>query len=323
MSQLRKQETRVQKAAGLARVRQFPHEHILSRARSGRRRAQLLPERRVLALQLEHTVREDRVEHSGAREGEVRGEHAGVGPGGNNVYGAFSKIKTYRERHVSLMLVHEDLKLHDRLSATDEPLSPVLHAQVLDEAARHLQARHPFAAHILEVRVKRRGLRNALAVRVRADFRGLLHCLERERDGQRILVCFSLKPAPAPFVDVSVWDAETGRVRELSRAIVEELGVAINNFKARFRVRFETYFYDREFAPTPRFSLRMRVATQMLLEYAPAVRCLFGDASGARLWRSRAEPLALPLRADTVPWAEARARMLADCVDRGGVLVAS
>ena len=67
----------------------------------------------------------------------------------------------------------------------------------------------------------------------------------------------------------------------------------------------------------------MRVATQMVLEYAPAVRCLFGDTSGARLWRSRAEPLALPLRADTVPWAEARARMLADCVDRGGVQVAS
>ena len=268
-------------------------------------------------------MREDRVEHRGAREGEVRGEHGGVGPRGNTVYGAFNRIDAYRKRHGSPMLVYEDLKLLERLRTTDEPMPPALQTQALAEAARHLQARHPFAAHILEVRVKRRGLRNALAVRVRADFRGLLHCLERERDGRRLLVCFSLKPAPAPFVDVSAWDADTGRVRELSRAIVEELGVAIDNFKARFRVRFETYFYDREFAPAPRFSLRMRVATQMLLEYAPAVRCLFGEASGARLWRSWAEPLALPLRADTVPWAEARARMLADCVDRGGVQVAS
>ena len=221
------------------------------------------------------------------------------------------------------MLVLADLQLHERLRATEEPLSPALHAQVLDEAAWHLQARHPFAAHILEVRVKRRGLRNALAVRVRADFRGLLHCLERERDGQRLLVCFSLKPAPAPFVDVTVWDGETGRVRVLSQGLVEDLEIAINNFKTRFRVRCETYAYERELEPVPRFALRMRVATQMLLEYHPAVRCLFGDASGGRLWRTWLEPIAAPLRAETVPWAEARARMLADCVDRGGGQVAS
>ena len=100
----------------------------------------------------------------------------------------------------------------------------------------------------------------------------------------------------------------------LSRAIVEELEVAINNFKARFRLRAETYIYEGEFEPAPRFSLRMRVATQMLLEYHPAVRCLFGDASGGRLWRTWLEPIAVPLRAETVSWAEARTRMLADCV---------
>ena len=212
------------------------------------------------------------------------------------------------------MLVYEDLKLYERLRATEEPLPPALQAQALAEAAQHLQTKHPLAAQILDVRVKRRGLRNTLAVRVRADLRGLLHCLERERDGRRLLVCFSLKPAPAPFVDVTVWDGETGRVRVLSQGLVEDLEIAINNFKTRFRVRFETYAYDREFAPAPRFSLRMRVATQMLLEHHPAARCLFGDASGGRLWRTWLEPIAVPLRAETVPWAEARARMLADCV---------
>ena len=212
------------------------------------------------------------------------------------------------------MLVYQDLKLQERLRATDEPLPPAIQAQALAEAAQHLKTRHPLAAQILDVRVKRRGRRNTLAVRVRAELRGLLHCLERERDGRRLLVCFSLKPAPAPFVDVTVWDGETGRARVLSQGLVEDLEIAINNFKTRFRVRFETYAYDREFAPAPRFSLRMRVATQMLLEYAPAMRCLFGDASGARLWRTGLEPIAVPLRAETVSWAEARSRMLADCV---------
>lgn len=212
------------------------------------------------------------------------------------------------------MLVFADLQLHERLRATEEPLGPTLQAQVFAEAARHLRARHAFAAQLLDVRVKRRGRRNALAVRVRGEFRGLLHFLERERDGRRLLVCFSLKPAPAPFVDVSVLDADAGRVRKVDRALVDELAVAIDNFKARFRVRFETYAYDREFAPAPRFSLRMRVASQMLLEYAPAARCVFADASGLRAWRAALEPLVESMRVETVPWAEARARMLADCV---------
>jgi hypothetical protein len=183
---------------------------------------------------------------------------------------------------------------------------------------RHLKTKHPLAAQILQVRVKRRGLWNTLAVRVRTDFRGLLHCLERERDGRRLLVCFSLKPAPAPYIDVTLWDGETGRIHVLSPALLEDLEIAINNFKTRFRVRCETYAYERELEPVPRFALRMRVATQMLLEYHPAVRCLFGDASGGRFWRTCLEPIAVPLRAETVPWAEARARMLADCVDKVG-----
>jgi hypothetical protein len=212
------------------------------------------------------------------------------------------------------MLVHEDLKLQDSLRMTDQPLPPNVERQMLAEATQHLRTRHPFAAHIFDLRLKRRNLHNTLAMRVRTAFRGLLHCLEREREGQRLLICFALKPAPAPFVEISIWDADIGRVRELSRAIVEELEVAVNNFKTRFRLRAETYIYDREFEPAPRFCLRMRVATQMLLEYHPAVRCLFGDASGGRLWRTWLEPIAAPLRAETVPWAEARARMLADCV---------
>eukprot|EP00040_Diaphanoeca_grandis_P021223 m.113039 g.113039 ORF g.113039 m.113039 type:complete len:192 (+) comp28238_c0_seq1:54-629(+) len=184
----------------------------------------------------------------------------------------------------------------------------------------------PCACFQIKVVVNQR--RNLLNVIIRKDYLTMVHYKTKPTDNGSVTYCFFLSDKVEPFVIITCVDHTKGKLDRITHKQYTELCEAIVEFKGRFGITNEGYHYTvlTERAETDKFvntggtrsankshsshfHLKMRIATGMLVQRLPIHGLLDVD-----VMRRSVEPVKYNYSRETIPWAEVKTLMEADCV---------
>ena len=128
---------------------------------------------------------------------------------------------------------------------------------------------------------------NKIVLRCRPDFASMIfheHAIERihteQKEPEEYLFCFMLSDKIEPVVTVVVIDSKKGKLLMITESQVEQLQVALTQFRIQFGLVGELYSYTSTEERTANalhsrhFHLRVRIPSVMYFKYFPAVQTL-------------------------------------------------
>lgn len=205
-------------------------------------------------------------------------------------------------------------------------LSPAARRRACEQARAVLRAQDPLLEPLLNVRAittRREGgllLENFINLRFAAEYCTMVH---HERAGrtaaEAVLFCFMASSQLEPVVVVVAVHPERGRLVQLTATQLEQLDVALQQFKVRFSLEGEGYAYTRlaermqSSVHSQHFHVKIRIPTEMYLQVFPAMQVLGHRRHLLEPFKRMWEPLAHKFeRQATAPWADVRRAAQAD-----------
>eukprot|EP00727_Mastigamoeba_balamuthi_P006342 m51a1_g2328 hypothetical protein (221) ;mRNA; f:513217-513879 len=217
-------------------------------------------------------------------------------------------------------MVSEDVELVPEFASGR--ITPDLISAIQDQALERLAARDPLLRHVLEVKVVCNQRRNFINFTVRREYSTLCHVDELHG----VHFCYFVSDKLEPFVIVTALEPRQGRLQRLTRAQAEDLATSLASFRQRFGLVNETYHYTplderketdrfvRSGVPPPgskahssHFHLKIRVATQMVIDHMPALKLV-----NLQALRTGLEPVKYNFERKTLPWDEVYQQILRD-----------
>lgn len=184
--------------------------------------------------------------------------------------------------------------------------------KIKEEALLRLSAVDPLFKHIMEIKIVMNPRRNFINVVIKKEYIPLIF-FERHGD---VFYCFFLSDKLEPFAIITALHIHQGRLIRLSEDQLDDLKVAVDNFKKKFGITMETYHYtslaerettEKDFkdgnvsrsnkSHSRHWHLKMRVATGMCQEKLPILKML--NLNNAR---EKIEPVKYNYSRETVTW---------------------
>jgi hypothetical protein len=215
-------------------------------------------------------------------------------------------------------------------------LLPPHNSTALTPAARHLaqeqacavvRAEDPLLEQLLEVRIitthrpaEASPLSNHVSLRIAKEYGTMVY---HERAGrspaEAVMFCFMASDQLEPIVVAVVVHPELGRLQYITDTQLQQLEVAIGQFKRHFKLEGETYAYTgakERLAGSwhsRHFHLKIRIPTEMYLQIFPAMQVLARKRHLLEPFKRKWEPLAYKFESQsTAPWPEVRSLMQVD-----------
>ena len=201
------------------------------------------------------------------------------------------------------------------------PLKGAARVSAAEQAIHILQTQDALAVHLLDVRVvstydtNRALVANHINVRCKPEFTTLLH---HER-GQEVLYCFMASEQLEPIVIVTAIHASKGKLSVLTLEYLQELEVAIAQFKTRFGLNGESYAYTAFEARqalqqhSQHFHLKIRIPSAMYLQVFPMMQVLGRTRPEVQQIAAKFEPFNFKFNSQhTQPWLAAKDLILQD-----------
>ena len=133
------------------------------------------------------------------------------------------------------------------------------------------------------------------------------------------MFCFMASDQLEPIIVAVVVHPELGRLQYITDTQLQQLEVAIGQFKRHFKLEGETYAYTgakERLAGSwhsRHFHLKIRIPTEMYLQIFPAMQVLARKRHLLEPFKRKWEPLAYKFESQsTAPWPEVRRLMHVD-----------
>jgi hypothetical protein len=215
-------------------------------------------------------------------------------------------------------------------------LLPPHNSTALTPAARHLtqeqactvvSAEDPLLEQLLEVRIitthrpaEASPLSNHVSLRIGKEYGTMVY---HERAGrspaEAVMFCFMASDQLEPIIVVVFVHPELGRLQYITDTQLQQLEVAIWQFKGHFKLEGETYAYTgakERLAGSwhsRHFHLKIRIPTEMYLQIFPDMQVLARKRHLLEPFKHKWEPLAYKFESQsTAPWPEVRRLMQVD-----------
>ena len=194
-------------------------------------------------------------------------------------------------------------------------------AVAAEQAIYSLRQKNPYLPHLMDVRIvstfDEKGVfqKNHVNIRSKPAFVSMIH----HEKSQDVMFCFMASDQLETMVIIVPVHAESGKLLDLTLEQLQQLDVAIRQFKSLHKIDKETYAYtpsdqrSRCQQHSRHFHLKMRIPTAMYMQCFPLVRVLGLTRSALQLMQQSVEPLAYKfLKQETKPWDEVREIILKD-----------
>jgi hypothetical protein len=206
-------------------------------------------------------------------------------------------------------------------------IHPAVQEEINDDALRQLDQVDPILRHILEIKVVCNPRRNFINLSIRKDYLTLIY--QEKVKNNEVTFCFFLSDKLEPFVIITALEPKQGKLKQLRKNHLIELGAIIANFKNKYGIAKESYHYtplhernetddhtrngiirSKNKSHSSHWHLKMRVATAMMKEKLPIFQ-LFDIETV----KQKVEPVQYNYSRETKTWEQVYAEMEKDVVE--------
>lgn len=228
------------------------------------------------------------------------------------------------------MIIQSDLTFHNsylsRSLTVDERRDAAKTARAFI-AAKDCLFSQLVDVHVISIITQNNTYENKIVLRCRPDYVSMIyheHALPIPVDGNTespspCLFCFMLSDKFEPVVTIVVLDAYDGKLQRITESHLDQLEVAVGQFRKCFGISGEIFSYTSEVdrvnnaLHSGHWHLRMRIPTDMFIKFFPCVQVLSRSRKGFDKYVTQWEPLSHNFALDKFSsWIEVKQAILRD-----------